>query len=295
MNRKAFTLIELLVVIAIIAILAAILFPVFAQAKAAAKKTAQLSNTKQTATAFAIYINDADDTYPTAYRFTPGTGWRTNYSVSTPLGWMGPSFAQGMAARMAEDASHWTNAIAPYTKNYGLLGAPGAPEVEVYGYPHSGNPGQIAAPADSNLTMNGLLHTWSATAIAAPSQLPLVWEGRGDGNGIGNSLTNPALANCPTNGSGACQYTPETSSGCGAVTGEWFGLYNSAWVYTGGMNFAFCDTSAKYRKLGAQTNGAATNYLVDPFTGYNTVGQPQYMWFDGCNPWLFRPDYTFSN
>ena len=46
-TRTAFTLIELLVVIAIIAILAAILFPVFAQAKLAAKKTASLSNIKQ--------------------------------------------------------------------------------------------------------------------------------------------------------------------------------------------------------------------------------------------------------
>lgn len=45
-NIKAFTLIELLVVIAIIAILAAILFPVFAQAKAAAKKSSELSNSK---------------------------------------------------------------------------------------------------------------------------------------------------------------------------------------------------------------------------------------------------------
>ncbi len=58
--KKAFTLIELLVVIAIIAILAAILFPVFAQAKAAAKKTACLSNAKQLATGFAIYTNDPD-------------------------------------------------------------------------------------------------------------------------------------------------------------------------------------------------------------------------------------------
>ena len=63
-NKRGFTLIELLVVIAIIAILAAILFPVFAQAKAAAKKTATLSNLKQNATAVAIYQADADDTFP---------------------------------------------------------------------------------------------------------------------------------------------------------------------------------------------------------------------------------------
>ena len=62
--KKAFTLIELLVVIAIIAILAAILFPVFAQAKLAAKKTADLSNLKQIGTATMIYVNDADDVLP---------------------------------------------------------------------------------------------------------------------------------------------------------------------------------------------------------------------------------------
>lgn len=62
--RKAFTLIELLVVIAIIAILAAILFPVFAQAKEAAKKTTCVSNTKQTALAAIMYAGDYDDVLP---------------------------------------------------------------------------------------------------------------------------------------------------------------------------------------------------------------------------------------
>ena len=61
--RKAFTLIELLVVIAIIAILAAILFPVFAQAKAAAKKTQALSNVKQLGLGVTLYIQDTDGVY----------------------------------------------------------------------------------------------------------------------------------------------------------------------------------------------------------------------------------------
>ena len=60
--RKAFTLIELLVVIAIIAILAAILFPVFAQAKAAAKQSVSVSNMKQIGLAGIMYAGDYDDT-----------------------------------------------------------------------------------------------------------------------------------------------------------------------------------------------------------------------------------------
>ncbi|MGV3618846.1 MAG: prepilin-type N-terminal cleavage/methylation domain-containing protein [Fimbriimonas sp.] len=69
LTRRAFTLIELLVVIAIIAILAAILFPVFAQAKEAAKKSACLSNTKQISIGLNLYMNDNDDTYPGALPF----------------------------------------------------------------------------------------------------------------------------------------------------------------------------------------------------------------------------------
>jgi prepilin-type N-terminal cleavage/methylation domain-containing protein/prepilin-type processing-associated H-X9-DG protein len=61
MKKLAFTLIELLVVIAIIAILAAILFPVFAQAKAAAKQSACLSNMKQLGLAHMLYLGDNDD------------------------------------------------------------------------------------------------------------------------------------------------------------------------------------------------------------------------------------------
>jgi prepilin-type N-terminal cleavage/methylation domain-containing protein len=65
-KSRAFTLIELLVVIAIIAILAAILFPVFAQAKAAAKNTTTVSNLEQQNLAIPMYAGDYDDTFPFA-------------------------------------------------------------------------------------------------------------------------------------------------------------------------------------------------------------------------------------
>lgn len=75
-RNRAFTLIELLVVIAIIAILAAILFPVFAQAKEAAKKSASVSQTKQIGLACLMYAGDYDDAFPLAYRHdnVPGMG-----------------------------------------------------------------------------------------------------------------------------------------------------------------------------------------------------------------------------
>jgi prepilin-type N-terminal cleavage/methylation domain-containing protein len=64
--KRGFTLIELLVVIAIIAILAAILFPVFARARESARTSSCLSNVRQIATGIMMYIQDYDETYPAA-------------------------------------------------------------------------------------------------------------------------------------------------------------------------------------------------------------------------------------
>lgn len=93
-RRLGFTLIELLVVIAIIAILAAILFPVFAQAKVAAKRTSDLSNVKQNMLATLIYANDYND-------FLPHTNWQEDYVF---------------AAR-----------VLPYTKNRDIFRISGSP------------------------------------------------------------------------------------------------------------------------------------------------------------------------
>lgn len=101
MFRRAFTLIELLVVIAIIAILAAILFPVFAQAKVAAKGTASLSNIKQLGMAWIMYANDNSD-------------YAVPYANETP----GPLLFNGL------QYSPWAQLCQPYIKNINITQDP---------------------------------------------------------------------------------------------------------------------------------------------------------------------------
>ncbi|HAZ64219.1 MAG TPA: hypothetical protein DCZ72_11510 [Armatimonadetes bacterium] len=78
MRRRGFTLIELLVVIAIIAILAAILFPVFAKAREKARQASCSSNEKQIALAIMQYSQDYDEMYPRGYTTPPARDWKSD-------------------------------------------------------------------------------------------------------------------------------------------------------------------------------------------------------------------------
>ena len=103
-SKRGFTLIELLVVIAIIAILAAILFPVFAQARAKARQASCLSNVKQLTLGMVMYSQDYDETFPQ---------WN----------W-GQQYAGGSGPGVEIWNNLWVNAIYPYVKNGQVYGCP---------------------------------------------------------------------------------------------------------------------------------------------------------------------------
>ncbi len=119
---RGFTLIELLVVIAIIAILAAILFPVFARAREKARSTSCLSNLKQLATAALMYAQDYDEVLPREHSYAP---------EPNSLYW-------------------WPDLLYPYTKNWNLAVCPSQEQLPLY-YPDASSPHGAAPYANYHL------------------------------------------------------------------------------------------------------------------------------------------------
>jgi prepilin-type N-terminal cleavage/methylation domain-containing protein/prepilin-type processing-associated H-X9-DG protein len=150
-SRTGFTLIELLVVIAIIAILAAILFPVFAQAREKARSSTCLSNQKQIGLAFGMYGQDYDETFPAPVLTDKGTGVE----------------------------SWWEDLVRPYIKAQNVGGILTCPSASTTGFAYSMNGAVgnqalafISKPAETILTAD------AAQGNAAPLIDPVTKQGR---------------------------------------------------------------------------------------------------------------------
>ena len=243
-SRSGFTLIELLVVIAIIAILAAILFPVFAQAKEAAKKTSCLSNIKQITIAGAMYENDYDDTIPLA-------GYE-DFTTNAPTTWM-------FLIDPYVKSSYPISTTLEDGRGYGIYQCPD----------YSAPPASTAAPSHSYafnfnysptyitdiVNVYGYLPVHSATSLASPANVVFVTESMG--------------SRIFTDGDDVDGYAGQPS-----VVQQERAVYLWGRIrHGGGANYGFNDAHAKYLKApnpsytATWTSATSTNWQqVNPVT-----------------------------
>lgn len=285
MKRKAFTLIELLVVIAIIAILAAILFPVFASAKEKAKQTACTSNLRQMGTGVHLYLSDWDDKFPMASP-NDGAAWQSGFIWPVPADWR-----FGATAPSIEQArTQWANAIYPYLNNYGVYACPSEYAiVSAAGVSYSP---VNRPPQKVSYTYNGFLSTMNQSGVSYSSDVMMMWEGTGRRTRLGFASSNPELG-C-VSATAPCTYKSPN------VNIQWIfvnPLY-SFWLHNKGMVTNFADSHAKWRRMAAQITPAQTNIKVDPFRYYledgtaNLALWPSTLHLDPLSGYwyLFQPD-----
>lgn len=266
-RQAGFTLIELLVVIAIIAILAAILFPVFAQAKAAAKKTASISNLKQIGLSHFLYMGDYDDHFATSW----ARGWVGDWSffvqpymkntaiLLEPSRTINPSSLDSVCGPTANDAYgtyYFTNTGAyPYRDNP-------THETQLWGYgfnngvtwnddrgltratPNTLNPNQVISVTIGGQTVQTTVHPTaqvgiSQTQVVSPSQTFMIAN---TGEPPRSSMQLEAMS--PPNTPGA------TDSPC-------FNATHAGMPYYGGNGFVFVDGHVKWEKYNPTPTAAS--------------------------------------
>ena len=168
--RRAFTLIELLVVIAIIAILAGLLFPVFAQAREAGRKAACTSNLRQLGNAFQMYSQDYDEQLPSTWDGAGGVGM-----TSGSGGWMHFTNFRNPVGKMEPDQG----ALYSYVKNTGIFTCPSDAG-------RLGNTYAINSLLSTGTPVLGYHAGLSLAALQAPASTFLLVEEGGD-NGHPNT------------------------------------------------------------------------------------------------------------
>ena len=272
-SSKGFTLIELLVVIAIIAILAAILFPVFAQAREKARQASCASNLKQDSLAVLQYVQDYDERYPMA---TINAGWG-GYSTFI---WQFPS-----DPGESWDGAVWGNSIQPYLKNLNTFACPSTDaDLQV---PFGSSPYTVT------YTYNGDLQSAQDSMILQPSAVIMFWNGAGKNAFAGRLWAVPVL-NCD-DANQPCVFAPKSGNTCASGNGGGDSFYtgyyenhfknNTTFVHGRGDNFSFVDGHVKWMPA----DGSAKH---DPWAGVDANGAISGVWGDGCHGFLFSLDNT---
>ena len=241
-TRRGFTLIELLVVIAIIAILAAILFPVFAQAREKARAISCASNMKQIGLGLLQYIQDNDEHFP--FQTDDSNHW-SDPAYNTPNG----------------TPATWDVQILPYTKSTPLLACPDDPELGIATLPDVGGNVKRSYSMPTHL-VDYNSSSVGATLAVIPSPAITV------------ALVERGWYACTTN------HAPSGWGACSDVQSFDTTGYGNGWPHSGNhtANFLYADGHVKSTIWdGSRLTGAAKTFPSTFFPGYtyNATGAPQ--------------------
>ncbi len=269
MKRKGFTLIELLVVIAIIAILAAILFPVFAKAREKARQITCASNEKQLGLAFIQYVQDSDEVLPCG-------------TVPDATGAITPASLKGQNGR------GWASQIYPYVKSTGVYQCPDDASEAANSYISYGMNGNVD-PTNYVAADNyaGDFTTTPLASFVSPAKTVLMFEdqynqcdpsnpldqysstGNGNGRPAYRGVYETGVMNGETGVTAATTYAGSNQAG-----GEFNPTYdydNLTGIHTDGSNFLFDDGHVKYYKGSSVSAG---NDNADSSGDTATCGTP---------------------
>jgi len=228
--KKGFTLIELLVVIAIIAILAAILFPVFAKVREKARQTSCLSNEKQLGLAFIQYAQDYDETYPKDTNGGYNNGWAGQIY----------SYVKSTALYACPDDPTRPSVAGAYTLSYGMNSNLIEPVPGERAEPGANLAGQ-SAPASTVLLfeVQGSEYNDSGTAVPGVPITNPNETASTSGRGMIDNGSN-GLGSSPDNTNYGAKYAT------GNIGGWALSCIPAGTVHTNGANYLAADGHAKY-------------------------------------------------
>jgi prepilin-type N-terminal cleavage/methylation domain-containing protein len=279
-NRRGFTLIELLVVIAIIAILAAILFPVFAQVREKARVTTCVSNLKQFSLGILQYVQDSDEIMPPAtvdgWCIGPATSAKYGVAQRGPHVYLDPYVKSQKIFECPDDTG-----IGTYAKNYpgldkntGFAGyaMPGAKFSDAYGHSYKFTKENFS-----------IIPGYGGVKLTNPDDylITLSPDGGKDSNGNPTFTASGTPSAPPASMSISAFYLPAQTTLMHCQNPPWSAIDpvkqagESIW-HKNGETFAFADGHAHFEVRADKPNGASTinPYQVDRFCDGPTGAPP---------------------